>query len=131
MAKVTILLRRQMVCILNQRWQRIGKDSADMTTFTPARSEPVNIRKKRCRRRKSTWISVLVADDAFTQCRDMVKFLSYGPKRNIIGIAVMAGFALGRDPHVTEVRCWLERCCRTVAQATILARRQMGSWFSV
>jgi len=111
MTKVTILLRRQMVCILNKQWQRIGKDSADMATFTPARNEPVNIRKKCCRRRKSTWISVLVADDAFTQCRDMVKFLSCRPNRNIIGIPVMAGFALGRDPHVTKVRRWLERCC--------------------
>ena len=131
MTDIAILAARQVVSILNKQWQRIGKDSADMATFTAAGNEPVNIRKKRCRRRKSTWISVHMADDAFTQCRDMVKFLSYRPKRNIIGIAVMAGFTLGRDPHVTKVRCWLERCCRTVAKATILARRQMGSWFSI
>ena len=61
----------------------------------------------------------------------MIGFLAYGPDRNIVGIPVMAGFALSRDPHVTKVRRWLERRGGTVADIAILAGRQMGSWFAV
>lgn len=132
MTDVAILAGRQVVCILNKQWQRIGKDSADMATFTPTGNgcnviKAYMVKSYSCKGNKADIVTI----SALILCRDMVKFLSYRPKRNIIGIAVMAGFALGRDLHVTEVRCWLERYCRTVAKATILARRQMGSWFSV
>ena len=50
MANVTILVGRQMVCILDKQWLWIGKDSAGMASLATVANVIVNIGKKgRCR----------------------------------------------------------------------------------
>ena len=125
-----------MVRILDQVRSRIagqGQELTGMTAFAAAGYKIVNRRTKCCRRREVSLISSIstVAHDAFTQCRNMIGYLAYGPDRNIIWIAAMAGFALCRDPHVAKVRRWLERCGGTVADIAILVGRQMSRWFAV
>lgn len=61
----------------------------------------------------------------------MISCLAYGTDRDIVGIAIVAALAIVNDKRVSEAHCWLERSSARVARATILARRQMGSWFSV
>ena len=83
-----------------------------MAAFAAVANRKVNIIPKVCRRRKITRIgcSGVVAHNSFIQGRNVVGFLAYGPDRNIVRIATVAGFTVAADTAATvrEVGCILE-----------------------
>ena len=102
MANVTILGRRHMVHILDQfgasvAWQR--QELTGMAAFAAVGDGIVNVRQKSYRWRKIARIGrrLVMAHNAFIQCRNMVGFLAYGPDRNIVGITTVAGFTVAVD----------------------------------
>jgi hypothetical protein len=84
-----------------------------VAAFAAGGNGKVNITPKECRRRKITRIgrTGVVAHNAFIQGRNMIGFLAYGPDRNIVGIATVAGFAVAVDIAIAmgKVGCFLER----------------------
>ena len=90
-------------------WQR--QEASDMAAFAAVANRKVNIIPKVCRRRKIARIGrrIVMAHNAFIQGRNMVGFLGYGPDRNIVGIAAVAGFAVVFDAIVEKVGRILER----------------------
>ena len=67
---------------------------------------------------------------AYLQRRDMIRLLVYRPRRDIIGVAIMAALTIASDPRVSEIQRWLERICGGVANDTVLGRRQMVAGLS-
>lgn len=82
-----------------------------MAAFAAVGNSKVNIIPKVCGRRKIARIggSGVMAHDAFSQGWNMVGFLAYSPDRNIVGIATVAGLAIGADTAMGKVGCLLER----------------------
>jgi hypothetical protein len=116
MANTAILCRRYVIRIFDQlgaRSARRRQESSDVAAFAAGGNGKVNITPKECRRRKITWIgrTGVVAHNAFIQGRNMIGFLAYGPDRNIVGIATVAGFAVAVDIAIAmgKVGCFLER----------------------
>ena len=100
----------------------IGNKPTDMTTFATTANAWM-YSSQECRRCKTTTTRVIVTDTALILCRYMILCLSYGSNQNIVGIAIMTGFAVVRDARVDEAPCRFKRSSGNVAHITILNRR--------
>ena len=81
-----------------------------MAAFAAVGNSQVNVIPEVGRRRKiaGTGRGGVMAHNAFIQGRNMIGFLGYGPDRDIVRIATVAGFAVAVDVIVEEVGCICE-----------------------
>jgi hypothetical protein len=103
-ANITILIRRQMRCRLDDIRICIGcrQELAVMTSFTAIGYTRMNIAQE-CWWRKSTRTGACVTHITLVLRRNMIRNFSYRADRNIIGVAVMAWFTIIGDTGMREV----------------------------
>ena len=130
MADIAILCSWHVVRILDQFGAGIARQRQELTgmaAFAAVGDGIVNVRQKSYRRRKIARIGRIggMAINTLSQGRNMIGFLGYGPDRNIVGIAAVAGFAVVVDAIVEKVGRILERQIRiriVVALETVVIR---------